>query len=162
MRSDYVWSGAFERLFQEQIEGVLSSVCLLLGCWSEAEDVAQEAFFRAWREFGRRIPDHAPQWLRRVARNLAIDRLRGRKPTSRISGPQSSLMVTEFDDRGMEETEHLERLLGRLAPQQARALRLMVLSGLSSEEAGVEMACSPPTARRHLADARTRLREILT
>lgn len=50
---------------------------------ADAEDVAQEAFVRLWRDPGTiDNPAALKGWLARVARNLAIDRIRRTKPTS--------------------------------------------------------------------------------
>lgn len=57
----------------------------MLGDGAEAEDVAQEALLRLWQSAGSWRGDGpgVAAWLRRVATNLCLDRLRKR---ARISG----------------------------------------------------------------------------
>ena len=55
------------------------AACLILRDPAAAEEVAQEAFVRAYRA-GAQVEDgDARRWLRRVAVNLALNRLRSRK-----------------------------------------------------------------------------------
>ena len=59
----------------------------MLGDETEAQDVAQEAMLRLWRDAGGWRPGGAgvAAWLTRVATNLCLDRLRRR---GRISGEE--------------------------------------------------------------------------
>ena len=59
----------------------------MLGDSAEAEDVAQEAMLRLWRDAAMWRPDGAgvAAWLTRVATNLCLDRLRKR---GRLSGEE--------------------------------------------------------------------------
>ena len=52
----------------------------MLGDVNEAEDITQEAFLRLWKQAGEWQSSSAgvPAWLRRVATNLCLDRLRRR------------------------------------------------------------------------------------
>jgi RNA polymerase sigma-70 factor (ECF subfamily) len=70
------WSESqFDRLFRALYPRVLRSAHLMLGDRAAAEDVAQEAFARLLAR-GELPPDHAERWVFKVARNLAISRLR--------------------------------------------------------------------------------------
>ena len=70
---------AFLRRFQGRVYGIALN---LLGDRGLAEDVAQEAFVRAWKHAATYDPDRASvtAWLLRITRNLAIDTLRRRRP----------------------------------------------------------------------------------
>jgi RNA polymerase sigma factor (sigma-70 family) len=70
---------AFTRRFQSRVFGVAVT---LLHDAALAEDVAQEAFIRAWRHAGAYDPRRGTvaAWLMRITRNLAIDSLRLRRP----------------------------------------------------------------------------------
>src|SRR5919202_432344 len=69
---------AFVRRFQARVYGLALS---MVGDASVAEEIAQEAFTRAWRHAGaydaRR--GRVPTWLLSITRNLAIDYLRARR-----------------------------------------------------------------------------------
>ncbi|HXW39114.1 MAG TPA: sigma factor, partial [Acidimicrobiales bacterium] len=70
---------AFVRRFQSKVFGVALAV---VGEAATAEDVAQQAFERAWRH-GRAFDQRrgsVSTWLSAITRNLAIDTMRLRRP----------------------------------------------------------------------------------
>jgi RNA polymerase sigma factor (sigma-70 family) len=67
-----------ERWVAEHQATLYRAACLILRDPDAAEEVAQEAFVRAYRA-GAQVDDgDAKRWLRRVAVNLALNRLRSR------------------------------------------------------------------------------------
>ena len=72
---------AFIRLADSCKERVAKIAFYVLGNRDEAEDVAQEAFLKAFVGI-RRLKDGVPfdLWVSKISRNLSIDRLRKRKP----------------------------------------------------------------------------------
>src|SRR5215212_2361153 len=70
---------AFVRSFQERVYGLALT---MVGDAAVAEEIAQEAFTRAWRHAGsydaRR--GRVATWLLSITRNLAIDHLRAKRP----------------------------------------------------------------------------------
>ena len=72
---------AFVRRFQGRVYGMAIN---LLGDRGLAEEVAQEAFVRAWKHAATYDPERASvaTWLLRITRNLAIDALRRRRPVA--------------------------------------------------------------------------------
>ncbi|SUE63055.1 sigma-70 family RNA polymerase sigma factor [Roseomonas gilardii] len=69
---------AFDHLCTRQLPLLYSAALRVTGRPAEAEEVAQEAMLRAWRDAGRFDPRKAKlsTWLYRIAVNLAIDRAR--------------------------------------------------------------------------------------
>src|SRR4026209_3050676 len=78
----------------------------------DAEDVAQEAFVKAYRRFGDlRDRERFRAWLVRMTWRLAIDRQRGdRRPAARGAGADHS---TNHDERRYEPPAALEDLAAR-------------------------------------------------
>src|ERR1700759_809414 len=63
-----------------------------------AEDLAQEAFARAWRSLPDGLsPERQRAWLRRTSRNLAVDELRrrARRPTVALDDVDADGRMTE-------------------------------------------------------------------
>src|SRR5213083_1259414 len=69
---------AFVRRFQRRVFGLALAI---LGDPAAAEDVAQEAFARAWRHAAAYDPRRGPvaNWLLVITRNLAVDAARLRR-----------------------------------------------------------------------------------
>lgn len=105
-------AGAAAALIAAHAPRVLSLARRMLGEAAEAEDVAQEAMLRLWRA----APDWRAgeagvgAWLRRVASNLCLDRLRRRRES----------LAAEPPDRPDERPAALDRLA---QDERAAALR---------------------------------------
>ncbi len=72
---------AIQTMVTRKLPRMLALAQRMLGDAVEAEDVAQEAMMRAWRQAPRWTPGKAKfdTWLHRVALNLCYDRLRRRR-----------------------------------------------------------------------------------
>ncbi|RMH40371.1 MAG: RNA polymerase sigma factor [Alphaproteobacteria bacterium] len=113
----------------------------MLGDPAEAEDVAQEAMLRLWRQAPRwRAGDaQVSTWLYRVASNLCIDRLRR---TDRTVAADPDAVPEVADDRPGPEaalTEKarlrvLDAALAALPDRQRQAVVLRHIEGLSNPE----------------------------
>ena len=79
------------------------AACLILGDAAAAEDVAQETFVQAYRAGARVAPGDARRWLRRIAVNLALNRLRSRTREERAMNRASARPATGADpaDQGI-------------------------------------------------------------
>ncbi|MDQ6837692.1 MAG: RNA polymerase sigma factor [Actinomycetota bacterium] len=156
---------AFVRRFQAKVYGVALSV---LGDPGMAEDVAQQAFERAWRHAhtydARRGTVSA--WLIAITRNLAIDAARVRRPHPidadellvRIAptgdGPEHAAVAGESADA-------LRRALRLLPPEQSRAVVLAGIVGLSASQVAETENIPLGTAKTRIRTAMHRLRSAL-
>src|SRR5215510_10479363 len=90
---------AFRGLLDRHLPTVLAIARHMLRDDAEAEDVAQETMLRLWRnaaglELG---PNGLRPWLRRVASNLCIDRVRARRNTTVVETvPEESEPPTQL------------------------------------------------------------------
>jgi RNA polymerase sigma-70 factor (ECF subfamily) len=105
-----------------------------------AEDLTAEVFLRAWDHFDSYNPGRAPfgAWLFRIARNLAIDQVRKRRPDVSLDNlplepPEQSPSVEAAAEDRMQ-FDLVQRALGDLTPLQRDVLILRFIDGLSTAE----------------------------
>lgn len=158
-------TAAFVRRFASKVYGVALAV---LGDPAAAEDVAQMAFERAWRHGSSYDPRRATvgTWLAAITRNLAIDAARVRRPCP--VDPETLLGVVAPTREGTEArvvdgeaAAELRAALRRLPPEQARAVVLAGLAGLSASQVAEAEGIPLGTAKTRIRSALTRLRRIL-
>jgi RNA polymerase sigma factor (sigma-70 family) len=132
-------AAALIRRFQGRIYGLAVTIC---GDPTTAEDVAQETFVRAWRHARAFDPrrGRVATWLLSIARNIAIDTLRVRRPEPVDPGTLASLELPAHDpdplERGVQadETARVMEALRTLPEEQRRALVLACFYGRSARE----------------------------
>ncbi len=156
---------AFVRRFQAKVFGVALAV---LGEAGAAEDVAQQAFERAWRH-GRSYDQRRGSvtvWLSAITRNLAIDAMRVRRPF-----PVDPEVLLARIGTGADNPEHLAVLdesagelraaLRRLPAEQARAIVLAGIAGMSASQVAIREGIPLGTAKTRIRTAMHRLRDVL-
>jgi RNA polymerase sigma factor (sigma-70 family) len=160
-------STAFVRRFQGKVYGLALSITRDP---ATAEDVAQEAFVRAWRAGATYDVRRASvtTWLLTITRNTAIDAVRARRAT-----PITPLMLEDLLQDTMSGTSPADttpdrldsaRALERLAahhPEQARAVVLAVLGGRTAAEVSEHENIPLGTAKTRIRTGLMRLREAL-
>lgn len=132
-----------------------------------AEDVVQEAFIRGYRSLGTfRGESGFYTWIYRIARNLALDSLRRRRPE--VSYEDARAVETpaggERVDRNLRRKElqlKVRQALAELSPQQRDALVLREWEGLSYREIARAAGCSIGTVMSRIHYARQRVAESL-
>ena len=154
--------GAARILTDRLLPGALRQAWRVLGDQAEAEDVAQEAMLRLWRNAGEWRTGEAKvsTWLYRVTQNLCIDRIRKRRPTSAIEDvaepPDPALAVLDRMANS-ERSRELARAILALPDRQRRALVMRHFDGLSNPEIGLRLDCSVEAVESLLARARRQL-----
>ncbi len=155
---------AIAALVDRYSAGVLALATRMLRDRSEAEDVTQETFLRAWKA----LPAWEPRakfstWLHRVALNLCYDHLRKRReslpgelPEQAEPGPNPAEKMVQD-----EQVRIIEAAIAALPERQAAALTLCALQGHSQAEAADIMETSEEALESLLARARRTLRVTL-
>lgn len=158
-------TAAFRLLVDRHLPSLLLLARRLLRDEAEAEDVAQEALFRLWRQgAGLEIGTAgvAP-WLKRVVSNMAIDRLRVRgrfdvtAEPPEVAAPADQLRRLEH----RELSGRVEEAVAGLPDRQRLALTMFHYEGLSMEEVGHIMGVSDEAVESLLARARRTLKGVL-
>jgi RNA polymerase sigma-70 factor (ECF subfamily) len=159
---------AFDLLVVKYQHKVLKLISRLISNPTEAEDVAQDAFLKAYRALKSFRGDSAfYTWLYRIAINTAKNALvsRGRRPidfTVDLQDPEQyeiQARLTESDTpEGMLLTEEIRQTVQHAMqdlPEDLRtAITLRELDGLSYEEIAEAMECPVGTVRSRIFRAR--------
>lgn len=164
-------AAAFDEFMQRYKHPVLNFVYRMLGDASDAEDVAQEVFVRAYQRLGafeiRSAETKVSTWLFALARNAAIDRLRWSKrhPTDSLeSAPEISLSTTTDaagEASAHEIGQHIADAMAALPEDQRTALVLAEYQGLAYAEIAQVMKCSEKSIESRLYRAKQTLRKRL-
>ena len=159
---------AFDRLVARHGERALRLALRILGDAAEAEEVAQEAFLRAWQAAAGFDPARArfSTWLHRIVVNLAIDRTRRRVPypaagldaatelADPAPGPEAAAAATQA-------RAALATALAALPSRQRAAIALAYEQELSGAEAAAALSISERALEGLLRRARLLLRSRL-
>jgi RNA polymerase sigma factor (sigma-70 family) len=131
-----------------------------------AEEVAQEAFVRAWRfaaSFDERRGSVAA-WLLGITRNVALDSVRGRgRRPEPVAGRPPDLEVDPLDVAGAVErradARRVAELMRSLPDSQRRALVAVTLWGMSAREVSETTGIPQGTVKTRVRLALRKLRE---
>ena len=141
----------------------------MIGDPSGAEDIAQEAFVRVWRNAETYDPRRGSvaTWVLTITRNLAIDamRLRRAQPTD----PDTMLVLAgaavESSPEDVaairSEVDSVRRALRELSHDQRRALVLAAFYGRTAREISQSEGIPLGTAKTRIRDGLTKLRAAL-
>ncbi|TIR00074.1 MAG: RNA polymerase sigma factor, partial [Mesorhizobium sp.] len=136
---------------------------------SEAEDIVQEAYVRAFAQLGDfRGESSLATWLSRIVINEALGRLRKRRRT--VTMPQSlqaeiiKFPLSDDPERTMAQRQILElveRATDRLPDVYRTVFVARVIEGLSIDETAALLDVRPETVKTRLHRARALVRKAL-
>jgi RNA polymerase sigma-70 factor (ECF subfamily) len=162
---------AFGELVRRYRERIFALALHLTGNESDADDIAQEVFLRAFNalnQFAGRSEFFT--WVYRIAVNRALNARRNRKRRGEMPLDDPRLTKALAADASGDPvlTAELRRTYGRLLhaldrlPAEMRtSVVLVALQGLSHHEAAVVQDCSPGTIAWRIHKAREQLRRAL-
>lgn len=132
---------------------------------AEAEDVAQEAMLRAWKNAADWRPGEAKfsTWLHKVALNLCYDRLRKRqtKPLEDAPEPMDDRASAQEEMEADERVTVLQAALDELPDRQRLAIQLSHYQELSNPETAEMLGVSVEAVESLLSRGRRALRTRL-
>lgn len=155
---------AFEELYHQNV-GRVFAICLrMTGNRTAAEDLAQEAFVRAWRKIGTFHGKSAfSTWMHTLTVNLALsDRRAEARRASRITVTGD---LTPFekgaDARDAGVKMDLEQAIGKLPAGARTVFVLHDVEGYTHREIAAKLGIAEGTTKAQLHRARKLLREAL-
>jgi RNA polymerase sigma-70 factor (ECF subfamily) len=153
----------FDRFYEREFRSVVGLAYALSGSRAASEDLAQEAFIAAHRNWDRIGGYDKPEaWVRRVVSNLSVSRFRRRanevKALTRLAGFRSeSSVLPELPS----EAEAFWSNVRRLPKRQAQVIALHYLEDRSVADIAEILECAPNTVKVHLHKGRQKLAERL-
>ncbi|MGA9422953.1 MAG: RNA polymerase sigma factor RpoE [Rhodanobacteraceae bacterium] len=159
---------AFDLLVRKYQHKIVSVISRYISDWSECQDVAQEAFIRAYRAIAAFRGDSAfYTWVYKIAINTAKNYLvsQGRRPPTEdvaVEDAEQFGSAARLRETATPEHELLRQEIERTVfatveqlPEELRtAITLREVDGLSYEEIAAAMSCPIGTVRSRIFRAR--------
>lgn len=161
-----------ETVFRGEIDALYRTALRILGTREEAEDAVQDAYIRiAHPANPQEMPHHPRGWIFRVLRNLCIDRLRARSSRLRVVSDSEDIetlaqhrsdhRTPESDLLNSDALDRVARAMDAMPQELSEALSLVVIEGLSYQEAATIIGIPVGTVRSRLSRARESLRTLV-
>ena len=126
----------------------------------EAEDVAQEAFVKAFRQIDQfRGESGFYAWLYRIVVNLCLDRMRRKCVSCELPLEERTLPTQAMSNPDMEKRLVVEQVLNSLSAPMRAALVLREMEGLEYAEIAQVLNIPVGTVRSRLNTAREQFRQ---
>jgi RNA polymerase sigma-70 factor (ECF subfamily) len=159
-------ASAYDYLVAKYLRRTLSIVWGIVRNGQDAEDLAQEAFVKAFERMDRfREGEPFGPWIYRIATNLALDLVRHRARVVHQPPPDdlpaARLQEADVPARSNEIAQRIDAALESLPAQQCLVARLHLVEELEHSEIAAITGLSEGTVRSHLSLARKKLRESL-
>jgi RNA polymerase sigma-70 factor, ECF subfamily len=159
---------AFSHLVEAYQRPVFSLTYRMLGDPEEAEDAAQEAFFRAYTRLGQYDPQHKfSTWLFSIANHHCIDRLRRRRVTwmsiddnPEVHQVESTASRPEEVVIEGEQAREIQSLLETLEPDYRTPLILRYWQDCSYQEIADTMGITVAAVKTRLFRARQKMAAV--
>jgi RNA polymerase sigma-70 factor (ECF subfamily) len=170
---------AFDALVRQYEQQVLRLALHLTGSESDAEDIYQEAFLKAYRYLGNfRFECSFYTWIYRIVTNLCLDQLRRRKTRREDravivdnAGDEIDMLASVSDDRSFSNPareldrkqlgQKIQNALGKLTPRERMVFELKHYQGLRLRTIGEMLSTTEETAKNTLFRATKKLRSHL-
>ena len=149
----------FDEFYVRTAHRLVQQMFLFTGDWAEAEDIASEAYQRAWLRWSSVQPAESPEaWVRTVARRLAVSRWR-RTRNAAMAWRRHGAVA----ERPPLDGEHVDLVIAlrKLPTKQRTAVVLHHLADLSVEQVAAETEASVSAVKQQLVRGRAALAELL-
>lgn len=171
---------AFDELVRLHLAQATAVSVRLLGNRSDAAEVVQDAFFKAWRNLDSlQRPEAFAGWLMRIVTNLSLNKRRSRglrkaAPIEDESGPITDAIKSQSAGgeslggigpeqvaTGKELGIRLEEALAQLPEKQRLAIVLFTIEGQPQKQIAETLECSVEAVKWHVFQGRKKLKELL-
>ncbi len=133
---------AFASLYDRHVEHVYKHIYYMVSNKSDAEDITQEVFIRAWKYIDkyryRGVPFVA--WLIKIARNLIVDHYhyKARKKEVPLVEPEALIQTGETNPEAITEASlnrsHIRKAILKLKGEKQTVILMRFIDGFSYKE----------------------------
>jgi RNA polymerase sigma-70 factor, ECF subfamily len=159
----------FELLAMPHLDAAFNLARWLTGNTTDAEDVVQDAYLRAFRYLDAFRGDNFRVWLLSIVRNSFLDWVKDNRSGRQLFQPAPADMDWPDPAPSAEamlldrvDTETLNRLMAKLPPEYREVLILREIEDLSYKDIAVVTATPTGTVMSRLSRARLALRKAWT
>ena len=166
---------AFRLLVERYQERIYNVACSIVGNTETAQDVAQEAFVRAYQALsGFRGASGFYTWLYRITVNVSLNMAQKEKRRHDSTSLDSLLDSTHMSPEALFENntpssdfervqlrETIQSFINTLSLDHRTVIVLKDIEGLSQEEIAEILDCSVGTVKSRLSRARNHLKDLL-
>lgn len=152
-----------EDLYRQYHRPILVYLTRLVRDELTAEDLCQETFIKAFRNWDQHDPHaSAVGWLYRIATNTAYDYLRRQKRIHFTPLPPAETFVQGAIglETRVELNEPVQAALGQIPPHERIPLVMHTCRGYSTQEIAAALGCTNGAVKSRLFRARARFREV--
>jgi RNA polymerase sigma-70 factor (ECF subfamily) len=159
---------AFADLVRRYRRAALARALAILGDPADADDIAQEAFVHAYEQLATcRQPARFAAWLLTIVHRRSLNRLRTIRRRRLVSlddtmpaGHEDNTVVHDLERADLR--TRLLAALAQIAPIQREIVLLADVEHWPHDRIAAAIGISVLMSRRHLSDARRRLRALLS
>ena len=150
----------FDEFYATSARRSLAVAVALTGNWADAEELVQEAYAAAYRDWARvGAYDNPSAWVARVLTNRSASRWRRRGREVRAVARLRARPVAVVDEAGGDPA--FWAAVQHLPDRQREVVALFYVADRSVAEIAVQIGCSEGTVKPHLSRARLALHETL-
>lgn len=156
---------AFETLIREHQRMIHSLTYRMTGSLADAEDLAQEAFLRAYEQIGSfRGSAQFSTWLYRVAINTCLNWKQSEARRFRLHAHAAEELSAQAGGESARDpqADEVQAALLKLPAKQRAAIVLTIYDGLNHAEAAQMLGCSETTVSWRVFAAKRKLKQLLT
>jgi RNA polymerase sigma-70 factor, ECF subfamily len=153
-------AGSFGAFYGASAMRIVRHSYALTGSLADAQDIAQEAFARAWQRWASVSQCDSPEaWVRKVATNLAVSRWRRDRAARAVARELAGEQVTSGISPN---TVALVAGLRTLPERQRVVLVLHYLADLSVDQIAADLGCPAGSVKAWLSRGRAALAAAMT
>lgn len=147
----------FDDFYRREFRLVVGLAYVLSGSRNSAEDLAQEAFMAAHREWEKlQAYDNPGAWVRRVVANKSVSSFRRSATEMKALAKLAARRIEPLNEMEPDDAEFWEHVRN-LPKRQSQAIALFYLEDRPVEEIARILGCTTSTAKVHLHKGRANL-----